>query len=114
MPDRDAARINHMLEAAQKAIGLIAGRTQDELASDEVSTLATLRLLEILGEAAKAISDDVRQRYPDIPWRAIARTRDRLIHAYFDIDLDIVWNILTVDLPPLIASLETLKRNEGF
>jgi uncharacterized protein with HEPN domain len=114
MSDRDAARVNHMLEAARKASQIISGKTQDELASDEVSTLATLRLLEILGEAAKAISDDVRQRNPDILWREIARTRDRLIHAYFDVDLDIVWNILTVDLPPLITSLEILKRNEGF
>jgi len=62
--------------------------------------------LEIIGEAAKNVSPETRQRHPKIPWKEIGGTRDRLIHGYFDVDWDILWPILTVDLPPLITELE--------
>jgi len=68
--------------------------------------LALARLLEILGEVAKQISQTTRERHPQIPWRQIAGTRDRLIYGYFEVDLDIVWEIMTHDLPPLIRSLD--------
>ncbi len=68
-------------------------------------SLALVRLLEIIGEAAKGISEGLRQQYPEIPWKQIAGTRDRLIHGYFDVDLDIIWSIVAHDLPILIAGL---------
>lgn len=70
--------------------------------------LALVRLLEIRGEAAKGLTANFRQDHPGIPWRDIARTRDRLIHGYFSVDLDIMWQIVTADLPPLIAELESI------
>jgi len=66
------------------------------------------RLLEIIGEAAKAIGPEVREAYPQIPWRQIAGVRDRLIHGYFNVDLDVVWSILKQDLPPLVTQLRTV------
>ncbi len=107
MPKReDVVRLRHMLDAAQKAQQFIKGRSRAEIERDEPLTLALIRLLEIIGEAAKSVSPETRQRYPEIPWKEIGGTRDRLIHGYFDVDWNILWNILTVDLPPLITTLE--------
>lgn len=102
----DAVRLRHMLDAAQKARQFVAGRTRAEIERDEPLTLALVRLLEILGEAAKSVSPETRQHCPKIPWKEIGGTRDRLIHGYFDVDWTILWEILTADLPPLITELE--------
>ncbi len=106
MSNEDAVRLRHMLDAAKRAIDFMQGRARSDLESDEQLSLAVVRLLEILGEAAKNVSEDLRKDYPDIPWRQIAGTRDRLIHGYFDVDLDIVWQIISTDLPVLAAQLE--------
>jgi uncharacterized protein with HEPN domain len=106
MSNEDAVRLRHMLDAARRAIDFMHGRVKSDLESDEQLSLAVVRLLEILGEAAKNVSEDLRKDYPDIPWRQIAGTRDRLIHGYFDVDLDIVWQIISTDLPLLAAQLE--------
>jgi uncharacterized protein with HEPN domain len=70
-----------------------------------VLVLALTRLLEIAGEAARHISRSLQEQHGAIPWREIAGTRDRLIHGYFDVDLDIIWEILSEDLPKLIPHL---------
>jgi uncharacterized protein with HEPN domain len=72
-----------------------------------------VRLLEILGEAARAVSDRTRDRYPTIAWRQITGTRDRLIHGYQAVDLDIVWAIVKTDLPALIAEVEKVLAGES-
>jgi len=71
-------------------------------------TLAVIRLLEIIGEAARSLSHEIKDKNPQIPWKQISGTRDRLIHGYFDVDLDIIWNIVNRDLPPLIEELEKI------
>lgn len=106
MSNEDAIRLRHMLDAAKRAIEFMQGRAKSDLESDEQLSLAVVRLLEILGEAAKNVSEDLRKDYPDIPWRHIAGTRDRLIHGYFDVDLEIVRQIISTDLPVLAAQLE--------
>jgi len=102
----DVIRIRHMLDAAAKAIDLTKTRTRADLDQNEILALAIVRLLEILGEAAKSVSDHYRAKCPEVPWQQIARTRDRLIHGYFDVDLDIVWQIVVSDLPLLVVQLE--------
>lgn len=89
-------------------MALLGGRTRDQFESDETLILALTRLLEILGEAAKAVPEEVKAKAPDIPWKAMAGTRDRLIHGYFDVDLDVVWAILSTDLPELLPMLQRL------
>lgn len=106
----DAARLRHMVDAAQKAEAFIKGKRRGDLDHDEQLALALVRLLEVLGEAAKVISQDLKDRHPHIPWKQIAGTRDRLIHGYFDVDYDVVWQIASSDLPPLIAELKKLIR----
>ncbi len=100
-----------MLEAAGKASALIEGLTPTDLKDDEVRSLALTHLLEILGEAAKGVSEETRAKYPQLPWTQMAATRDRLIHGYFNVDLDIVWEIVSHDLPPLMVSLEAALRD---
>ena len=97
-----------------KAQALIAGRSRSRSRhSNEQLSLALQRLIEIIGEAAKNVSRvDTRAEAAGIKWPAIAAMRNRLIHAYFDVDLDLVWATLTDDFPPLMAALEALLTAE--
>jgi uncharacterized protein with HEPN domain len=101
-----------MLEAAKKAVQLAKGSSRADLESNEMLTLALTRLLEIIGEAARAVTEGTRQRGSTIAWKQICGTRDRLIHGYFDVDLNVIWAILTNDLPLLIVSLERLLADQ--
>ncbi|MBI3307288.1 MAG: DUF86 domain-containing protein [Candidatus Omnitrophica bacterium] len=108
----DKIRLRHMLDASRKAVEFCAGKTEVDLAKDEMLTLAVIRLIEIVGEAAKNISVDVRNSHPGIPWKEISGTRDRLIHGYFDVDLEILGKIVMEDLPALNLQLETILARE--
>lgn len=87
----DSVRMRHMLDAAQQAVNFAQDRGRSDLDRDPMLSLSIVRLLEIIGEAAKNVSEGVRLSSPRMPWKQIAGTRDRLIHGYFDVDLDIVW-----------------------
>ena len=102
-----------MVDAAREAVGFCSGRVRADLDKDRVLALALSRLLEIIGEAARHIPPEFRATAPTVPWRDIVGTRDRLIHAYTAVDLDIVWTIVTERLPQLIAGLEKLLPHEN-
>jgi uncharacterized protein with HEPN domain len=107
MPRHDGAiRLRHMLDHAREAVAMASGRTRDELDADRQLNLSLVRLLEIVGEAASRLPTEERIHYPDIPWPEIIGLRNRLIHGYDSVDFDILWQIVTHDLPPLIAALE--------
>lgn len=105
-PPKDIIRLKHMLDAAQKAVEFIQGKTREEFDQDEALGFAIIRLLEVLGEAAKATSEQFKKAHPSIPWQQMIGTRNRLIHGYFDIDYDIIWKIINEDLPRLISDLK--------
>lgn len=107
----DFTKLCHMLDASRKVIKFSQGKNRTALDSDEMLSLALTRLLEIVGEAAKGVSLELHQRYTEIPWKQIAGTRDRLIHGYYDVDLDVVWSIITVDIPLLIIELERIIKD---
>lgn len=113
MDSRDEVRLRHMLDAARKAIAFTQGHNRADLDSDELLALAVVRLVEILGEAAKNISQDMKDQAPEIAWRQMAGTRDRLTHAYFDVNLDIIWDIVINDLPLLVNKLEVLLPSDN-
>ena len=79
-----------------------------ELDTDRKLNLSLVRLLEIIGEAARSISEEFRDSHPDLSWKSMVGMRDRLIHGYFDVNLDVVWETVTQDLPSLIAQLEKI------
>jgi len=106
----DHVRINHILDAAREAVAFSQGRSRADLDSDRQLNLSLVRLLEIIGEAARGISPEFRRAHPDLAWKSMARMRDRLIHGYFDVNLDVVWETVTTDLPVLIDKLETLEQ----
>jgi len=96
-----------MRDAAREAIGFAADRSREALDADRMLVLALVKALEIVGEAAGQVSEETRARVPDIPWADIAGMRNRLVHAYFDINLEIVWQTIRQDLPPLVEKLES-------
>ena len=104
----DPTRLRHMLEAASKVGEFIAGLSLDAVRSDEMRALAVVRLLEIIGEAANVVSTEFRDANPEIPWPQIVGLRNRLIHGYTDVDWDVLWDIVTNDLPKLIDALQDL------
>jgi uncharacterized protein with HEPN domain len=97
-----------MVDATHEALSFVTGKERSELDSNRMLTLALVQLLEVIGEAASGISDGFRNAYPTIPWKSIIGMRHRLIHGYFDVDLDIVWQTVRTDLPPLLQQLEQL------
>jgi uncharacterized protein with HEPN domain len=104
-PPEDVIRLRHLREAAEKAIHYSHGKTRQDLDDDELLRLALTKLVEIVGEAAKQVSESTRSANPSMPWSAAARMRDRLVHHYFDIDLDVLWATIAHDLAELLAAL---------
>ncbi len=102
-----------MLDFARKAVQFSRGKQRGDLDSNEMLAMATIHLVEMLGEASRNITPELQQRYPEVPWELISGTRNRLAHGYIDIDLDIIWTIVTKDLPPLIIKLRRILKNEG-
>ena len=104
----DSIRLQHMLDAAREVQSFCQNTTRRSLDTDRKLVLALVKCIEIIGEAAAQVSTDTRHVLPQIPWASIIAMRNRLIHAYFDIDLDILWKTIVGDLPPLVGELERI------
>ena len=100
--------LQDILDSIVKVARFIEGMTLEQFTSDEKTSYAVVRALEIIGEATKRIPDSVREKYRQIPWREMAGIRDKLIHSYFGINLDVVWKTATEDLPALEPQIRTL------
>jgi len=99
-------RLRHMLDHAKEAAAMAQGRTHHDLNTDRQFNLALVHLLEIVGEAANRVPEQARLRHSAVPWAEIVGLRNRLIHGYDKVDFDVLWEIVTHDLPPLIVALE--------
>jgi uncharacterized protein with HEPN domain len=100
--------LHDILDAIEKIEQFTAGMTYEQFAGDDKTGFAVVRALEIIGEAAKQVPEGIRTRHPAIPWREMAGTRDKLIHAYFGVNAKVVWKTVQQDLPsvkPLIAQM---------
>jgi uncharacterized protein with HEPN domain len=101
-----------MIEAAESAVQFIAGRQRRDLDEDRMLLFALVRAIEIMGEAASRISAETRGIHTGIPWQAIIGMRNRLIHAYFDINTEIVWQTVTQEIPALLPQLRALSLDD--
>lgn len=109
----DNARLRHMLEAGLEALSFSEGYTRSTLDSNRMLALALVKEIEIIGEAASKISKEFQDANPQLPWPAIVGMRNRLVHAYFDIDSDRLWDTVIHALPPLIAQLQNILANDS-
>jgi uncharacterized protein with HEPN domain len=107
MQSPDAIRLRHMREAVACALEMADGRQRTDLTANTMLAMALARCLEILGEAASNVTSEVRVRFSAIPFAKMVSMRNRLIHAYFDVDLDIVWTTVVDDLPSLLPILDS-------
>ena len=112
MSGNDRTRLQHMLDAAVEALSFVSSKTWNDLIVDRLLILALTRELEIIGEAAGKVSPECRVSFPKIPWAAAIGIRNRLIHAYFEVDLEILWSTVVSDLPDLIRELENALFRE--
>ena len=104
----DQVRLRHMLDAALEVQQYVQSSKREDLNHDRKLVHSFVRLLETIGEAATQVSKELRGNAPEIPWPILIGMRNRLIHAYFSINLDVVWSTSTKDIPPLISELKRL------
>ena len=112
LQEPDSIRMRHMLDAAKEAALFAVGRTREDLNTDRQLTHSLVHCVEIIGEAASKVSPGCRSSHPEIPWSRIVGMRNRLIHAYFDINLSILWRTVREELPSLIVLLKKIVEVE--
>ncbi len=95
-----------MLDAAKEALSFASGKTRTDLETNRMLVLSLVKDIEIIGEAASRVSEEFKASYPQIPWQEIIGMRNRLIHVYFDVDLDVLWSTGTKKLPQFVAEFE--------
>lgn len=109
----DAVYLHHILDAINRIQRYTAGVSYDQFLQDSLLQDGVVRQLEIIGEAAKNVSSTFRDAHPELPWSQMTGTRNKLIHAYFEVNLFIVWDTVQSDLPSLKQQVERLLRMLG-
>jgi uncharacterized protein with HEPN domain len=110
----DWVRLHHMLDAAREALGFAENRERRDLDTDRMLVLALVKSIEIIGKAGARVSEEGRAATPEVPWPEIIAMSNRLVHAYFDVNLDIVWATVRNDLPTLVTALQSvLNKREA-
>jgi uncharacterized protein with HEPN domain len=112
MNPRDRVRLQHLADALNSAIRFVQGRERSDLDADEMLLFALVRAVEIVGEAASQVTAETRAQLPDLPWNSMVGMRNRLVHAYFDINRDILWTTVTEAAPPLVERLKRLLAGD--
>lgn len=102
--------VEHILDNIGDIENFSNGLSKDEISKNNLKQKAIIRSIEVIGEAVKNIPMSFRKEHPEIEWKKIAGTRDMIIHAYFDVDLDIVWGIIKKDIPDLKKKIEKIKE----
>ena len=108
MPKDEMIYVGHMLDMSQKAVEALKGKTRAQYDQDEVLRLALAHLVQTIGEAASHVSDALQTKYPTIPWKNIVGMRHKVVHDYMYVDYDIVWDVVSIELPALIIQLQKI------
>ncbi|MBS0606781.1 MAG: DUF86 domain-containing protein [Parachlamydiales bacterium] len=106
MENKDLARLKHMLDSAEAILSFAKGKRRASLDKNRLLLSAVLREFEIIGEAANRVTEKTKKRFPNLPWKELVGMRNRLIHAYFDVDHDIIWKTIREYLPSFQEQLE--------
>lgn len=109
MPKDDSVYLGHMLDAAQKIAARTHEKTRAQYDASEDLQIVLAFLIQTIGEAASRIAPELRDQHPEIPWKQIVGMRNRIVHDYMNIDADIVWEVVTRNIPTLIAQLQKLN-----
>lgn len=110
---RDTEYLIDILEAAKLAVGYVAGKSREAFLKDTQCQDAVIRRLEIIGEAARRVSEGTRRNHPELPWHSMVGMRNVMIHEYDDVDLVVVWDTVRDDLPGIVSTLERLMQVDG-
>ena len=110
MPPEDIIRIRHMIEAAEIALRFISGRTRTDIETNELLRFALVQAVQMMGDAASKVTPETRSAVSSVPWADIVFMRNRLVHGYFDINPDIVWETATKDIPDVLPLLRSLLK----
>jgi len=105
MPQGDLLYLGHMLDVSIQAVEKIRGKNWEDFDEDENLRLALAHLVQMIGEAARRVSPQSQQTYSQIPWSDVIGMRHKIVHDYLDVDFDVVWEVVTRDLPELISLL---------
>ena len=108
MSQRDLVYVGHMLDMARKAVTKTQNLSREAYDSDENLRLALIHLIQVIGEAARQVSDQFVEAHPSVPWANIIGMRHKVVHDYLGVDEDIVWQVVTDDLPKLVSTLESI------
>lgn len=107
------SRLRHISDACQESLKFIENQSRESLPQNRILALALVKELEIIGEAANNISSDCQLRYPEMPWKDMVGMRNRLVHAYFGINYDIVWKTVAESLPIVLRDVEEIIERES-
>ncbi len=105
--------LDDIRKAVGKAIGFVSGMSQESFTSDDKTSYAVIRALELVGEATKRIPQEVRKKHPEVPWRSMAGIRDKLIHDYVTVNLELVWKTVIEDLPDLLPKIDRIIEEDA-
>lgn len=106
--------IQDIIDAMMAAGSFIEKMSYDEFIADQKTVYASIRAIQIIGEASKKIPETVRSKYPRIPWREMAGMRDKVTHEYFGVQMKVLWNTLKDDIPPLVDEIRKILLDVDF
>ena len=112
MVEDNSTRIKHIFDACKEILEFTKNSSKLQFENDKILAYASVHLIEIIGEAVSSITSELKQKYSTIPWKHIIGMRNRLIHGYFDIDLEIVWQTIKNDIPNLLKEIENIIEQE--